>query len=209
MSNRAKLVLFFAAVIIMLVITVPQMSSFLVLDHELEEADAIIVLMGEVAFRTIEAAGLYHEGYSEEILMVQSHLAGRELLADEGIILPGQAEQSRTVALHLEVPKENLKIIEGEARSTFDEAQILAEYLVERTELESLILVTSSFHTRRTYIIFNRVLSDLDRDVTLYSRASRYDDFQPEQWWQCRESAKMVVLEYLKLAYFMAWERWQ
>ncbi len=209
MSTRAKVVLFFAAVIIVLVIIIPHMGTFLVLNHELEEADAIVVLMGGVAFRTLEAADLYHEGYSEKILMVQSYQAGEEILADEGIVLPGQAEQSRRVALELEVAKEDLKIIEGEARSTFDEAQILAAYLEERTDLESLILVTSSFHTRRTYIIFNRVLPGLDRDITLYSRASSYDDFQAEQWWQCRESAKMVVLEYLKLAYFIAWEQWQ
>ena len=211
-KNRTNLkkYIFAAAVILLLaLIIIPQAGSFLVLDHQLEKPGALVILMGDVPVRSLEAVDLYRAGYAEEIILVQSHQAGIELLQEQGITLAGQAEQTEMVLKELDVPEEAIIFLPGAAQSTFDEAKILAEYLEERTDLEALILVTSSFHTRRTYIIFNRALSDLDREVILYSRASRYDDFQPEHWWQCRESAKMVVLEYLKLAYFLAWEQWQ
>jgi len=210
LSRKIKSLLITAAALLLLAfILVPRMGTFLVLDHELREADAMVVLMGSVPVRTLEAVDLYREGYSDKVLLVRSCPGGRELLEEKGITLPGHAEQTRMVADELGVEDEDLVVLEGGARSTREEAEIIRVYLEENSDLDSLILVTSSFHTRRSYAIFNRALAELERELTIISRASRYDAFQAERWWEDRESSKQVVFEYLKLAHFYGWEQFR
>jgi uncharacterized SAM-binding protein YcdF (DUF218 family) len=65
-----------------------------------------------------------------------------------------------------------------------------------------LIIVTSSFHTRRSRFIFRDVLpSDLEIRI-----ASATDSgFDPHSWWQSREGRKIFVRE--SLAWSLAlWE---
>ena len=50
--------------------------------------------------------------------------------------------------------------------------------------------------------IFEETLKSLGRDITIISHPSKYDDFNPEKWWQSREDAEKVFLEYVKLLYF-------
>jgi len=210
MSNRVKISLtIFVVILILAFILVPRMGVFLVVDHELREADAMVVLMGSVPVRTLEAVDLYEEDYSEKMLLVRSSPGGRELLEEKGITLPGHAEQTEMVANELGVEEENIVVLEGGAGSTREEAIIIKSYLEEETEIESLILVTSSFHTRRSYAIFSNIFDTLERDIELISRASRYDAFQAKRWWKDRESAKQVAFEYLKLAHFYGWERFK
>ena len=210
MKKTYKILLMTAAAFALLAfILVPRLGTFLVLDHELKEADAMVVLMGSVPLRTLEAVDLYREGYSEKMLLVKSYPGGRELLEEKGVFLPGHAEQTRMVADQLGVDTDHMVVLEGGARSTREEAEIVRGYLEEETGIESLILVTSSFHTRRTYAIFSNVLGELEKEIELSSRSSRYDAFQAERWWEDRESAKQVAFEYLKLAHFYGWEQFR
>ena len=188
-------------------LVVPRMGNLLVVDHELKEADVVVVLMGRVPVRTLEAVDLLEEDYSEKMLIVDSCREANELLAEKGIHLPGHGEQTEKVALELGVQEQNIKRLPGGARNTFDEAIAIKEYLEKKQDIDSLILVTSSHHTRRTYSIFKHALGTLDRDITLYSRASRYSFFEQDRWWQQRECTKALALEYLKLAHFYFWEQ--
>jgi uncharacterized SAM-binding protein YcdF (DUF218 family) len=198
-----------ALAVLFVLLVVPRMGTFLVVDHEPVEADAIVILMGSVPARVLEAVELYDEGYADQIIMVHSYAEAEEVLAARGVIYPGDAELTKIVAVELGVPGENISILPGQARSTKDEAAVIRAYLEEKSDVNSLILVTSSFHTRRTLKIFEWALNGLAREINLISQASSYDSFQAETWWRDRQSAKMVVFEYLKLAYFYAWERWQ
>ncbi len=209
--NRAyKIIATMVAVAVLLgLLVVPRMGTFLVIDHEPEEADVIVILMGSVPARVLEAVDLYEEGYADQIIVVHNYAEAEEKLAARGVIYPGDAELTRMVALELGVPGESISILPGQARSTKDEAAVIRAYLEQSSDVNSLILVTSSFHTRRTLKIFERALNGLEREVKLISQASSYDSFQAESWWRDRQSAKMVVLEHLKLAYFYAWERWR
>jgi uncharacterized SAM-binding protein YcdF (DUF218 family) len=197
-----------ALALLFALLVVPRMGTFLVVDHEPVEADAIVILMGSVPTRVLEAVELYDEGYADQIIVVHSYAEAEEILAARGVIYPGDAELTRMVAEELGVPGENISILPGQARSTKDEAAVIRAYLEEKSDINSLILVTSSFHTRRTFKIFERALNGLEREVNLIIQASSYDSFQAEAWWRDRQSAKMVVFEYLKLAYFYIWERW-
>ena len=198
-----------ALVIALLIWAVPRMGHYLVVDDPLEEAEVIVVLMGAVPPRVLEAADIYREGFARELLLVQSFMEAEEELSAWGIFVPGHAELTREAAVQLGVPDSRITILPAEARSTKDEALMIRDYLRENTQIDAVILVTSSFHSRRAKLIFERFCGDLDQEVIFLSRASSYDTFQAQHWWRDRQSAKWVVLEYLKLAYFYLWERWQ
>ena len=63
---------------------------------------------------------------------------------------PGHAQRSKMAAIDSGVPEENILILDGNIRSTQDEALILREYIRNNKEIESIILVTSKYHSRRS-----------------------------------------------------------
>ncbi len=199
----------FALILILLLWVVPGMGHYLVVEDPLGEADLIVVLMGSVPARVLEAADIYGEGFARELVMVQSFVEAADELARRGVVIPGHAELTRNAAIQMGVPEGRITILPGGAMSTKDEALVLREYLDQKSEVKRVILVTSSFHSRRTKIIFERFCGGLEQDVQFIIRPSKYDTFQPQRWWLDRESAKMIVLEYLKLGHFYLLERWQ
>ncbi len=210
MSRKVKLFIITAAAILLLIfVFIPRMGTYLVAEHDLIEADAMVVLMGSVPARALEGADLYREGFVHDVIVVQTYVESEELLAERGVQIPGQAELTRDALAQMGVPESRIEVLQGGVRSTWEEAQVVSAYLADNREIDSLVLVTSSFHTRRTLIIFERACRDLDREIELIIRPSSFDTFQAYRWWQDRESAKKVVLEYMKLVYFLAWEQWR
>jgi uncharacterized SAM-binding protein YcdF (DUF218 family) len=208
--KRAKVLLLISATLLLLsIILMPRIGYFLIKEHQLSDADAIVVLMGSVPARVLEADDVFKDINAREILLVKSFMEAEDILAKRNVVLPGDAELTRDALLQMGVPEDRIKILHGGAKSTFDEAKIIKSYLQANSEINKVILVTSSFHTFRTYKTFQHVIGKLDREVILLSRASRYDSFQPKRWWLDRQSAKIIVSEYAKLAYFYCWERWR
>ncbi len=164
----------------------PMVGNFIVTEDPLQPADLIVVLMGIREVRIFEAVDLYNEGYAKEILMIKDYSSD-------------EADFNRQAAVNRGVPGDRVIILEGDALSTEQEALHVTEFLRHREDIHSIILVTSRFHTARAKKIFARAFRNLDRNVTIISRPSRYDTFGPETWWRDEEDKRQVVLEYLKL----------
>ncbi len=203
------ILLILALVVIFSLAVIPEMGNFLIVDDHLVRADVIVVLMGSLADRSLEAADLYHSGYADEILFGNELIEGLEMLKARGINVPESAEILSYVLVELGVPVEAIKVLPGQALSTFEEAHIVGDYLKERQDIKNVILVTSSYHTRRSKLTFESVFKKLGLEVTVLSRPSQYSLFRPERWWADRESAKVIVQEYQKLAFFWFWERYR
>ncbi len=186
-----------------------QAGNWLVAETDLENADVIVVLMGSVPDRIMEAVDLYHEGRSDKIVFVKSHMEGSEILLDRGYEIPTDAHLSSDAAIALGLPDDALEIIEGDAKSTQDEAVAIKNYLEEHSEIESILVVTSKYHSMRSEKIFMKMVESLDREIYVYSSPSSYDSFNAEKWWENREDAKRVVTEYLKLFNFLIREQFR
>ena len=91
--------------------------------------------------------------------------------------------------IDLGIPEEDVIVLDGNSRSTQDEALTIREYIRNNREIESIILVTSKFHSGRAKKIFKKALNVLDSSNV-------------NQWWRNREDFQWVVFEYLKLANF-------
>ncbi len=175
-----------------------------------EKADVIIVLMGSGPDRILGAVDLYEQGYAPCILMVENWQPGYELLESRDVDLPRDAELAAMVGVQLEVPEEAFIILPGDARSTQDEALIVTQYLKEQqVKVHKVLLVSSKYHSKRSALIFRWALADLGRDVKVLSCPTPYDDFNAAAWWNSREDAKRVVMEYAKLTNFYLFDRWR
>ncbi|MBA7519968.1 hypothetical protein ES705_12056 [subsurface metagenome] len=201
------LVILLAFFIFFSMFIVPNLGQWLVVMDELQESDMIVVLMGNVYDRILEATDLYDEGYSDRIVLINSYITAKEIIINRGIKVYENTLLSKMAAIDLGIPEEDVLILEGNSRSTQDEAMIIREYVKNNKEIKSIILVTSKFHSGRAKKIFKKALSVLDREVDIYSNPSKYDPSNINQWWRNREDFQWVVFEYLKLANFYFWEQ--
>lgn len=210
-NNRKHIVISLIVLILIssLVFILLNAGSWLVVEDEPQPADAIVVLMGSPGDRMLQASEIYKKGYAENILIVNTHATGRDLLAERGIHLKTNAELSKEIGIKLGIPKKAVTILPGNAQSTRDEAAAIAVYLKNNKEINEVILITSSYHTRRSSAIFRKSLSKLDDHVTIITIPSDYTEFNARKWYTNRQSAKHVVMEYTRLFYFWLWERWR
>ena len=198
MSIIKWLIIITALIILFSIIFLSLAGNYLFVDHELIKADAIVVLMGDALGRVPEAADLYRAGYAEVVIMVQG--------AHET-----ETAEAKRDATGLGVPEDRIIVLPGQAMNTWEEAEIVRDYLVQEQDINSLVLVNSKFQTRRTVATFERMLGCLDRDITLISRASRYIKVEQDSvyreldqmlWWQDRGSIKTVIIESVKNIYY-------
>ena len=204
-----QFLLFMVTMILILLISILvtiNMGNFLIADHKLVKADAIVVLMGAPKIKIPEAADLYLEGYADLVIMAQTPHGELEPDSETGLLEAGETARSKLILIDLGVPKEDITIIPSMTRSTRDEAIAVRDYLSQRQDINSIILVTSSHHTRRAFIAFSRAFKKLDNKVELISRASKYGEpFNAARWWRDEQAMRLVFLEYMKITnyYFL------
>jgi uncharacterized SAM-binding protein YcdF (DUF218 family) len=183
------------------------MGNLLVAEDELKKSDIIVVLMGSGPDRMLGAVDIYNQGFSDKIVMVRNMVRGYDLVVEQGVDIPHDTDITKYVAVQLGVPEGNIEILPGDALSTKDEAVAVREYLKKESEIDSLIIVTSKYHSGRAKKIFVKAMKPLDREVEIISCPTKYDDFNADKWWRNREDLKRGALEYLKLINFYAREQ--
>jgi uncharacterized SAM-binding protein YcdF (DUF218 family) len=87
------------------------------------------------------------------------------------------------------------------ADSTRTEAEALRE-LVAQHQWHRILLVTSTYHTRRSRYIFRKVFPG---DVSVLLEPARDSDYDPNAWWESRIGLKLFLNEAVGYPFAM-WE---
>lgn len=208
-----KMMLFFiillAFFVFIRIAIMPLMGQWLVVNDELKDSDVILVLMGSVYDRILEAVDFYQEGYGKQIVLINSYIAAKEMAREKGLKAYGNTLLCEMAARDMGVKEKDIVILDGNSRSTQDEARTFREYLKKNSYIDSVIIVTSKFHSRRAGQIFSKAIAGIDREIEILVRSSKYDDSIVERWWRSREGFEQVIFEYLKLGHFWLKERWE
>jgi uncharacterized SAM-binding protein YcdF (DUF218 family) len=161
-------------------------AHWLVLEDPLEHVDAALVLAGDPFYeRTGTAAALVRDGWARLLVVTGG---------EEG---PGDsAESLREKAIALGVPADRIRM-ETVSHGT-REALLAAAPVLRAEQVASVALVTSPYHQRRTYLVARQAL----RGLRLVNRPVRGSFWDSRRWWAHRESRRVVVSEYGKLAYY-------
>jgi len=172
-------------------------AGYLIVDDRLQPADLIFLLNSEYDTRPFRAAELYQHGLAPIVVIAR---AENTPVVDLGLV-PNDTDISVGVLEKLGVPSENIIILSvpGGVTSTFDEAAALRQYIGTQ-RIHRIILVTSTFHTRRARWIFNKTLAGLQ--VTLEMAAVPYVGFDQTNWWKNETGIITLNNEYIKLFYY-------
>ena len=165
-------------------------------EDQLDRADAILVLSDDnyYADRVSHAADLYRHGMAGVVVG-----SGRKLRPYAGI-----AELMEHDLVERGVPKERVLRFAHQAENTHEEAVALRELAVER-KWRSVIVVTSSYHTRRTRYLFTHIFP---AQTKVKVSGAKDGDFDPENWWERRVSVKRFATEVVGMVVAM-WEVWR
>jgi uncharacterized SAM-binding protein YcdF (DUF218 family) len=172
-------------------------GEWLVHRDEPRQADLIVVLGGSPVIRTLAAVDYYHRELAPAIYVSRGNLAGADLVEDLDLTNTGEWGLARALLVAKGVPEEKIHLDAVFVPSTMAEAERFKVYL-ESNPVKSIILVTSEFHSGRAYALWRSILPE---EVAIISLPSRYDPFDPEDWWKSRETAKAGFLEFLKIIF--------
>lgn len=204
--RRMIIVIFIILFIFVGIFLFLNLGKWLVIDDQIQNSDIILVLAGSLPDRILQAIDLYNKGLAKKIVFVDSCKGNHN--NSKGTESPqGFAQLNQEAAINFGIPKKDTLILEGDARSTLEEALGMKEYLKNNNEVESIILVTSKFHSRRSKIIFTKLLGHLDREICIYSSPSKYDNFKLDEWWASAGDRESVLSEYMKLVKFYFYDQ--
>lgn len=157
-------------------------GRYLVVDEKPEPSGAIVILSGETVPRVAKGVELYRQGYADLIIMsgggkLTSKITDSDLM--------------RMEAVDLGVPPSAV-VLERKAQSTYENAVYVKKILQER-KIDSFLLVTSNYHTRRAKNIFGKVLKDTGiKFITVSAPDPRFSAFD---WWKKHEGQQKALTE--------------
>lgn len=171
-------------------------GRFLVVDRP-ERSDLIVVLSGDrddVRFQ--HGLALLRKGYGHELILDAPDWSeyGRSS-SDLALEYVRTAAPDQTSHLHVCTFRQN---------STRSEVTEISNCLrAVAPAARTAMVVTSNFHTRRSLSVAQRVLPGYRWSVA----AAQDPSFRPA-WWEDRESAKTMLTEMQKLAWWYLVEKW-
>jgi uncharacterized SAM-binding protein YcdF (DUF218 family) len=175
--------------------TLPWLARWLDVGSRPQKADAVVLLNGSLNVRPFFAAALVHGGWAPEIWLntVAAHPN------QESGAIPPFFEINLKVLEYGGVPTERIVRLDSDARTTFDEAKAVADYLVDHP-VQRLMILTEGPHSRRSRWIFQHLLADRQIEIAMVSAPT--DEFDNENWWQSEAGFLFVVSEYFKLFFY-------
>jgi uncharacterized SAM-binding protein YcdF (DUF218 family) len=170
-------------------------------------ADAIVIPMGSFADRTLQAADLFLHGLARKVIIVEENMGAYKTLKTRGVRITSNTRRVRNYLISLKVPADSIIILPGDATSTQMETIIIREYLANDPDIDTICVVSSAPHTRRASMIFISAFRKAGMQVQVISSPSSYTNFDADKWWKSREGIQTVLLEYMKIANFVLFER--
>ncbi len=182
-------------------------GTWLVKEKVPPHADALVLLMGNFTDRVLQTADLYGSGIADRVIIAEESMGGYQGLTDRGVKIISHTSQAVSSLVALGVPADSIIVIPGDARSTFDEAVIVRNYLSGNREIDTIVLVSSPYHLRRASMLFEKAFRVAGLPVfTGTSGSGNYTGFNTDRWWRSKEDIQHVLTEVIKMGSFITVE---
>jgi uncharacterized SAM-binding protein YcdF (DUF218 family) len=169
------------------------LGAVLVVSQPLRQVDAIVVLSGGKADRLAEGIKLFKAGLASHLILTKT---GTDVLDPET-----QWDLIKQYsAVNLGVPLEDVSVTQMEANSTVEEAEAVLHEM-QSYGYTSCILVTDSFHTLRSEIIFKQTFHG--QGISLIMHAVPVDWFHRANWWTTPQGWSAATSEWVKLIAYL------
>lgn len=196
---KPRIIKILLLVVVAWVIVAALAARALVVSEPLASADAIVVLSGSSAYveRTRKAAQLYREGRAPLVLLTNDQTRGGWSSAQQRN--PFFVERATDELIKAGVPADSIRIVPGIAETTRDEALIVRDYSVSE-RLRSVLIVTSSYHSRRALRTLRRAV--YGTGIVVGVDPAPEDSLRSATWWLRPEGWRTVGVEFVKLVYY-------
>jgi uncharacterized SAM-binding protein YcdF (DUF218 family) len=177
-------------------------GQFLVYEQSPQKADVIAVLNGRDTERSLAAVDLYNQGFAKLIVIAHGSKqpGSEEFWKRVGRNFDRKKFFQKTVEV-MGVPPHAFQMIGDGVTSTYDEAKVTKQFLIQN-HYKSILLVTSKWHSRRAYLTFKTAFKDTkELKITVYP--SKYDTFDPQGWWKNQSDIEIVMGEYFRLFFYL------
>ncbi|HSX01902.1 MAG TPA: YdcF family protein [Candidatus Saccharimonadia bacterium] len=157
----------------------------------LAKTDAIVAISGgETDARVDEAVRLYQDGWAPRIIFSGAALDPTG---------PSNAKAMADRAIAAGVPTVDITLDETSADTRQNATNVAA--IVHRAGYRSITLVTSPYHQRRAYILFQRVLGP---SFGIVNHSSYDQAWRRSDWWATAYSRSLTLSELQKVLYELA-----
>ena len=160
-------------------------GGYLIQSDGPERADVALVLAGDaVGQRILRGAELKEQGFVPVVWV--SGPAGMYGHTEDELAIEFAVKKGK--------PREWFQAAPNEATSTADEARLLLPRLRD-AGVKRLLLVTSTYHTRRAGKIFRATAARIAPEISIRTVAATDRDYPPDRWWQLRQGRKVFFFE--------------
>lgn len=179
-------VVFLLLIVIWLMNPLQKMASFLIIKHPVSQADVGIILSGSYGDRVQKGVALFKENKVRRLLMTGGPRFNKS-----------EAEFMKDYAVALGVPEDKVSI-ETNARSTYENA-VNTKEMIDKWGVKSIIIITSDYHTKRSYLVFRNVYKKGSYTLQI---ASGEASINSKDWLRNHEMSEKVLTEWAKLVIY-------
>jgi len=174
------------------------MGRYLARPDSTETADIVVVEGGNVVskIKMNRAIQLYKAGQAKRIYVLLNALQGN-------VDVFGIGNYDTMIAASLDslgIPARDYVIHSMAIRGPYARNTAL-ELLkgIKDKNISSILIVNDKFHIRRSYLVYQKVLREIDVRVYTYTFDIYVDT---ETWWRSIDGVRRVAGEYIKLVYY-------
>lgn len=202
-GRKFKLLISFLTLFLFWVLFAPFLANLLIVEKKIENADAIWVLGGSGTYleRTQLAADLFKKGVTKKIFLVNDGVFGGWNQTEKRNLPFYEISQRELIAQG--VPKESIEILPENVTGTNYEATLFA-HIAKEQKLNSILLVTSAYHSRRALWTFRESVEKNNLSVEIGVETPQVGIQTPPKftWWLSRKGWLLVGGEYVKFVYY-------
>lgn len=173
-------------------------AEFFTINNAKPGADAIFVLSGRQINRIPHALNLFNKGFAPRLLLTKQKKSNK--LFSHLFYSNQEIAEAMANELKIRAPINTIPSVKGGATSTFDEAYDLLNFS-KNNNLNHLILVTDTYHTRRAYHAFKHVFAETNIQIEM--SAAKNEIFDKNNWWTSDQGISAYVLESIKYPIYL------
>jgi len=156
------------------------------------QADLMVVLGGDSGDRGLTAARLYAAGMAPRVLMTGLEESPRE-------VRRAYLHWCAQVLAEAGVPLERFEY-DAESGNSWEEA-VNTHRLMQARGWRRVLVVSDPYHMRRLSWTWRRVFEGSGLEYSLVASSPAF--WKPDVWWRDEKSGQAVIVEYIKLAYYL------
>lgn len=155
-------------------------------------ADIMVALGGDAGDRGLTVSRLYAAGFAPRVLITGMEGSPRE-------VRRAYLHWREQVLVEAGVPLERIEY-DAESSNSWEEA-VNTRRLMEAKGWRRVLVVSGPYHMRRLSWSWSKAFEGSGLEYALI--ASSLANWQPDSWWRDEMSGAAVIMEYIKLVYYL------